>query len=278
LIFSPSYQAGFGLAQLAANHLVACPRVAGDIDAPDIHTAARIDKYGERDLALFLVELRRRIDVGEGIAFVAQALADGLGRLGHALAGEHFARLDLDQLRQFLFGHQQLPGQLDRGNRVLLALGDVDGDVDVLLVRRDRHLRRFDIEFEIAAIQVKGAQLFQVAGKLLLGILVVLGVPGQPARRAQHHQIEQVGLAIALAADDVDLAYLGDVAFGHGEIHADAIALQRRNGRRHLNRIVSLRKILPLQFLLGALDQGTIENARLGQGRLRAMISSGLPA
>jgi hypothetical protein len=173
--------------------------------------------------------------------------------------------LILHQLGQFLFRQQQLAGQLDRGDGVLLALGDVDGDVDVLLVRRNRNLGRLDIEFEIAAIEVVRAHGLEVPGKLLLGILVVLGVPGQPVRRAQDHQVEQVRFLEGAGADDVDLLDLGDLALYHGKIDADAIALQRRDGRRHLNRVVALRKVLALEFLLRALDHGAVEDARLGE-------------
>ncbi len=70
---------------------------------------------------------------------------------------------------------------------------------------------------------------------------------------------------MALGADDVDLLDLGDVAFVDRESDADAVALQRRDGRRHLDGVVSLREVLALEFLLGPLEQGAVENARLGQ-------------
>ena len=96
--------AAFHLAHFAAHHLVARARVAGDIDAAHIDAAARIDEDGEGDLVLVLVDLRRRIDVGEGVAFVAQPLADRLGGLGQLLARKDVARLDLDQLGQLVLG------------------------------------------------------------------------------------------------------------------------------------------------------------------------------
>ena len=126
---------GFRLAHFAANHLVASPRVARHVDATHIDPASRINEHGERHQALFLVQFGCGIDVGKGIAFIAQAIADGFGCLGHVLAREHLAGLDLYQPGQFLFRQQQLAGQLDRGNGVLFTLGNIDGDVDVLLVR-----------------------------------------------------------------------------------------------------------------------------------------------
>ena len=42
-------------------------------------------------------------------------------------------------------------------------------------------MRRFDVEFQITTVQVEGAQLFQIAGKLLFGVLVVTREEGEPA-------------------------------------------------------------------------------------------------
>jgi len=87
-------------------------------------------------------------------------------------AGIGLARLEDDQVAQFFLASEGLAFQLHARDGVLLALGDVDGEVDVLLVRGDRHLRRFDVRFEVAAVQVVGLDRFQVAGQLGLGVLV----------------------------------------------------------------------------------------------------------
>jgi hypothetical protein len=62
-----------------------------------------------------------------------------------------------------------------------------DGDEDLLAVGRDRDLRRLDVELEIAAVEVVGAQRLQVGGELLLRVLVVLGEPREPAGVRELH-------------------------------------------------------------------------------------------
>ncbi|SSM31754.1 Uncharacterised protein [Klebsiella pneumoniae] len=52
---------------------------------------------------------------------------------------------------------------LHSGKLVLIAFGDVDGDVDPFLIRRQADLGRIDVETGIAAIQVVAAQGFKVA-------------------------------------------------------------------------------------------------------------------
>src|SRR5690606_19000666 len=55
-----------------------------------------------------------------------------------------------------------------------------------------------------------------------------------------------------------------DVVFVR-ERDADAIALERRNRRRDLYAVLAAREVLALELLLGALEHGAIEDARLGQ-------------
>ena len=57
--------------------------------------------------------------------------------------------------------------QLHVGNFIFLALADVDRDVDVAAVWRDRDLGRFDIELEVARVQVMRAHRFEVGLELL---------------------------------------------------------------------------------------------------------------
>src|SRR6185312_16215456 len=106
------------------------------------------------------------------------------------------------------FGQQQLAGEMHLGYRVPWSLGDVDRDVDVFFVRRNRNLRRIDGKLQVAAVGVVAAQRFQVTLQLLLRILVVLGVPGQPTRGRQLHFLDQRFLRERLGADDVDIGDL----------------------------------------------------------------------
>ena len=234
------------LPKFAPHHLIARLGVAGHVDAPDVDPPAGIHHDGERDGALVLVDLRHRAGVGERVALVAQPVGDRLGRLGQPLAREHLARLDADQLLQLLARQQHLPVELDLGDGVFLALRDVDGDVDIFLVGCDRNLRRLDGEIEVAAVLVVGLQGFQVRAQALLRVLVELGVPGQPAGRAQHELVEQLGFAEGLRADDIDGADLRHLVLGHDDADADAVAFQRRDGGLHIRRIPPFRQVLAL--------------------------------
>src|SRR5947209_12038718 len=53
------------------------------------------------------------------------------------------------------------------------------------------------------------AQGLQVRRKLLLGVLVVLGEPGEPAGRGELELAQQLLLGERLGADDVDVGDLG---------------------------------------------------------------------
>ena len=146
-----------------------------------------------------------------------------------------------------------------------LALDDVDRDVDVLLVRRDRHLRRLDVELEVAAVLVEAAQRLEVGAELLLRVLVVLRVPGEPAGRRELHLRQELRFGERLVADDVDPGDLRRVALDDVEVDGDAVALLRRHGRRHLRGVPSARDVLSLHLLLGAVQRRAVEDLRLGE-------------
>ena len=120
-----------------------------------INALPRVHHEGKRNFMRFLVHFRNRIDVGKSIAVVTEAVANTFGRLGQFLARESVARLHRNQLahfgmRQDFFGTREL----DAGDLVFRSLRDVDGDVNVFLVRRDRNLGGIDMEFEITCIQI----------------------------------------------------------------------------------------------------------------------------
>ena len=223
--------------QFAADHFVAAAGIAGDVDTAHIDPPPRVDHYRKSDTLCGLVQLGDRVGVGKSITLVAQPVGDFFGALVEFLAREGLARLQLDQPAQFGFRQQQLAAELDIGHGVLFALGDIDRDVDVFLVRRDRYLRRIYIELEITVVEVIGTQGLQVAGQFLLGILVVLGVPGQPPRGLQHEQLQQVLFLVRVVTDDIDLVDLGYIAFIDGKTDADAIAFEGRNRGNHAGAV-----------------------------------------
>ena len=82
-----------------------------------------------------------------------------------------------------------------------------------------------ELDGEIAVVEVIGAQRFQVTRELLFRVLVVLGIPAQPARCLQNEQLQQILLAEGTDANQVDLFDLGNFTFFDGEIDADAVAV-----------------------------------------------------
>ena len=99
--------AGLELAQLAPDHLVLGAHVAADIDAPDVHAAARIDKDGECHFARLAIGVGHRIGGRKGVAERAHAVGDGLADRIDLFGVEHLAGLDGDQRREFLVEPEQ---------------------------------------------------------------------------------------------------------------------------------------------------------------------------
>lgn len=94
---------------------------------------------------------------------------------------------------------------LGAGDRVLLALGHVDRDVDVGLVGRDGNLDGVDLEVEVALIHVEGADRLKVGRKLFTAVEVALRVPAEPVRHAELHLVEQlVGIEEAVAVKRIE--------------------------------------------------------------------------
>ena len=257
--------AALHLTHFLADDLIPGPRVATDVDTAYIDPLARIHEDGEGDLALFLVHFGCGVHVGKGVAFAPQTVGNGLLGFIQFFPGENLARLDGHQLAQFGFRRNQVTRQLHRGNDEPLPLIDADGDVDVLLVRTDGNLGGLHIEFQIAPVLVIGLEAFQVGGKLLFGILIVLGIPGQPARRLQLEEFQQFLFLEGLVADDVDLLDLGRIAFVNGEVDGNPVPLQRRYRGLDLHRVFAAGEILALQLLLRLVQQGPVEDAGLGQ-------------
>ncbi len=215
----------------------------------------------KRDRAVLLVRLRHRVGRGERVAERRHPVGDALGDRVEPLGVERLAGLHVDQGGQFFLEPEQLAGQLDAGHRVALALEQVDVDEDVVLVRADRDLGRLDPEVEEAAVEVEGPDRLEVGAELLPRILVALRVPGQPVGRRQFHRAAQRRVAEDVVARERDRPDAGDVALVHDHRHVDAVALDRRHGRLDFDAVQAARQVLAPQFLLGALQQRTVEDA-----------------
>ena len=150
-------------------------------------------------------------------------------------------------------------------DRVARTLGDVDRDVDVFLVRRDRHLRRLDVELEVAAVLVEAAQRLEVGRELLLRVLVVLRVPGQPARRGQRHLAAAARFSVnALAPTMLMRAIFAASPSSIVKLSATRLRSCGVTVVCTFARVEAARDVLALQLLLGAVERRAVEDARLG--------------
>src|SRR6266849_1890753 len=254
-------KAALELAHLATHHLVAGARVADDVDPPDIDAPSGVDQKREADLALFLVDIGIRNDVGKGIALPPQPVGNGLGRLGELFPGKRFARFDRDQRAKLRLGDEQVSPELHLGHFIFLALGDVDRDVDIVTIGGNRDLSGVDSELEVAPVQVVRTQRFEVGLKFLPRVLVVLRKPGEPAGGAQLDYADQFVLGKGPIAHDVDSLDLRIFAVVYVEIDCDSVAFVRRDGRGDLHAVKTTGQILTFELLLGLVEQGAVENA-----------------
>src|SRR5690606_8941747 len=163
--------AAFHLAHFPTQHFVVGLGIAAEVDAVHVGALAGVHHEGDIDSAVFFVDLRHAIDVGEGVTLVTQATTNQVRAGGHHLAREDLARLDQQQTPHVRLGDYQVTGQLHVVDGIQLALVDVDGDVDVFLVRGNGYLGGGDIHVDVAAVQVPGTQTLQVAGEFFAGIL-----------------------------------------------------------------------------------------------------------
>jgi len=184
------------------------------------------------------------------------------------LAREGVARAQLDLLHQLLRVDHQVAGQLDLVDRVLLAFGHVDGDVDLALVGGDGDLRRLDVEIQIAAIQIPGVQAFKVAGQLLARVFVVAGDETEQVRGRQGKGATQGFVVEHLVADDVDLADARDVPFGDGDVDPHPVSGQVGDFGVDLHAVLAVGVVLALQFLAQLVERRRHEHPAGGQARL----------
>ena len=144
---------------------------------------------------------------------------------------------------------------------------NVDRNKDVFLVRGNRHLNGVETVVEVTAVQVPGADAFQVARKLLTRILVTLRVPGKPARSAQLHHVTELGSLGRLETREMNFLNGRSGAFINVDRHTDAVAFERRDVRRHFNAIVTFGEVLTAQFLCRLVKGRRVEDTAFSKTR-----------
>ena len=255
----------FELAHLAAQDFVAGARVALEDDPAHVDARARHHLHVDADGLVFAVDVRDRIDLGEGVADVAQGRGDRVGADFQQAPREDLLGLDDDQLLDVFLRQDRVAGDLHAGDLVLVALGQAGGEEHVLAVGADRDLGRVDGEIDVAAVEVVGVELFQIAGELLARVLVVAAVPAQPVVLARLPAVEDVLLLELVVADQVDVADLGRLAFLDVDGDVDAVAVQPRHGRGDLDVVLAAVVVLARQVLGDLVQRQPVEGFAFGQ-------------
>ncbi len=214
---------------------------------------------------ILVVRRRYAVDVGKGITIVTQATGDQLRSSGHQLTREYLALLDQQQGLDLVFRHFQVTAELHLANLVFLTFGDVDGDIDVFLVRRDRNLGRGDIHVDIATVQVIGTQALQVTGKFFTSILVVVLEERQPVGGLEFEQIDQVFVGEYRVAHHVDVLDGGNGAFVDLDFQAYAIARLWHHFGLDLGGVAALGHVLTLEFVTNTFEGCALEDLTFGQ-------------
>ena len=102
-----------GLAHLSSQHFVLGLGVALEVYPPHVNPFSRIDEKRERNGLVFLIDLRNRVYVGEGVAFGAEPVGELLAGLGNEIAREHISLANLYQIKQLFRLDDEISGELD---------------------------------------------------------------------------------------------------------------------------------------------------------------------
>ena len=274
---------GFVLADFTADHLVLRAVVARDVHAANIGAAARVDCVDDLDRAVLAIGDRIGRRGRKGVAERGELVDERRGDVVDLLGTVDLARLERQELVELLVDAEKVARELGAGDRVLLALGHVDRDVDVGLVGRDGNLDGVDLEVEVALIHVEGADRLKVGRKLFTAVEIALRVPAEPVRHAELHLVEQlVGIEEAVARE-ADRGDRRGTAFVDVDRDAHAIAFERRGDRLDLHAVIAAGEVLAAQLLVGAVKRRLVEDAALGhadvaQAGLDSVLVEGLDA
>ena len=254
----------FELAHFAAHHFIGGAGVALEADLADGHARTGHHLQLDGDSALFAVDLRHRIDLGERIADVAQRSDDRVGRQFQEGARESLPGFDQYVLLDLFLRQHRIADDLDAGERVGLAFGHVGSDEHVLLVGTDGHLGAVDAEVDVAAVQIELVELFEVAGELFARVLIVAAVPAQPVALVRFPAFAQILFLEFLVADEVDVADARGLAFLDVDGHVDAVAVEAGDGGIDLDVVFAAVVVSAVEFEGHAVQRKTVVGLTLG--------------
>ena len=120
-----------------------------------------------------VINFRLRLYAWIRVAVATKKFLNVIFHFGHFRAVIEFTWLDLSQALNFSRVPCQVTRHLYARQFVLVAFGDVNGDVDAFFIRRQAHLRGIDVETGVTAIQVVAAQGFKVTRQLLFLVFTI---------------------------------------------------------------------------------------------------------
>ena len=154
------------LPEFAPHHHVPRAGVACDVDLAHIGAPRRVGLQRDGHAAVDAVDFGHRLDTRERVTEIAKIVGKGLAGFGDFVGVVGLTRTNGNESFEFIVLAQVVARQLDAADHKALALGDVDGDANVSLVRIHRHLGGVDLEFKVTARQVVRAQRFNVGVEL----------------------------------------------------------------------------------------------------------------
>ena len=129
---------------------------------PYIDAASGLDVDVERDGLLLVIEHGEERDLGLRVAVLVDEVLEDLLGMGDSLPGVDIAVLDRDKLLHLGEMLGELAVEAYPLDGVNIALVDVDGDVDALLVWGEREIRGLDLEPRVAAVLVEVGEGLEV--------------------------------------------------------------------------------------------------------------------
>ena len=150
--------AALHLSGFSAHHLVLGHGIAGKCDTPYISTFAGVYKKFHINR---LIVIQRRYTTGrcKGKASVTQGISETFLGGGNQCLRERLTLLNDNQAAQIVsFDITQLANQVDLIYLVNLPLINGNTDIDLLAIRSDADLGRFDFEVSVTTVFVKRLQ------------------------------------------------------------------------------------------------------------------------
>ena len=156
----------FGLAHFSAHDLIAGFGVAHNVDSANISASGGIGHQNQLHAIVFAINFRARFGACKRKAKISKEIVECLGCFHHIIDVVGLTYFDVDQGFEFVVFVEVIAFQRHLRNNEHIAFCDVDGDGNVLFVRRNSHLRGVNSELQKSAGLVPRAQCFQIGIEL----------------------------------------------------------------------------------------------------------------